>query len=35
MKDIQKGGGNNELNTLKSQLEKLDKEIDNLNKLLN
>ena len=32
MKYIQKGGGNNEINTLKSQLEKLDKEIENINK---
>ena len=34
MKDIQKGGGINEIDSLKSQLEKLDKEIENLNKLL-
>jgi prophage antirepressor-like protein len=34
MKDIQKGGGINEIYTLKSQLEKLDKEIENINKLL-
>ena len=34
MKDTQKGGGNNEINTLKSQLEKLDKEIENINKHL-
>jgi prophage antirepressor-like protein len=32
MKDIQKGGGINEIDSLKSQLEKLDKEIENLNK---
>ena len=34
MKDIQKGGGINEIDSLKSQLEKLDKEIENINKLL-
>jgi hypothetical protein len=34
MKEIQKGGGNNEIDTLKLQLEKLDKEIENINKLL-
>jgi prophage antirepressor-like protein len=34
MKETQKGGGNNELDTLKLQLEKIDKEIENLNKLL-
>jgi prophage antirepressor-like protein len=34
MKKIQKGGGNNEIDTLKLQLEKIDKEIENINKLL-
>ncbi len=34
MKYIQKGGGLNEIDSLKSQLEKLDKEIENINKLL-
>ena len=34
MKYIQKGGGINEIDLLKSQLEKLDKEIENINKLL-
>ena len=34
MKEKQKGGGNNELDTLKLQLEKIDKEIENINKLL-
>ena len=34
MKDIQKGGGINEIDSLKSQLEKIDKEIENINKLL-
>jgi len=34
MKETQKGGGNNELDTLKIQLEKIDKEIENLNKIL-
>jgi hypothetical protein len=34
MKETQKGGGNNEIDTLKLQLEKIDKEIENINKLL-
>jgi prophage antirepressor-like protein len=34
MKDIQKGGGINEIDLLKIQLEIIDKEIENLNKLL-
>jgi len=34
MKNTQKGGGYNELDTLKLQLEKLDKEIENINKIL-
>ena len=34
MKDKQKGGEINEIDSLKSQLEKLDKEIENINKLL-
>ena len=32
MKNTQKGWGYNELDTLKLQLEKLDKEIENINK---
>jgi stress response protein SCP2 len=32
MKDTQKGGGDNELDKLKLKLEKLDKEIENINK---
>ena len=34
MTETQKGGGNNELDTLKLQLENIDKEIENINKLL-
>ena len=34
MKETQKGGGNNEIDNLKNNLTKLDKEIENINKLL-